>query len=123
MAAIFCLFSVALCKLANQTFPQQETNSLSASQNVINSNHIYFSRLCSQHFRYIFNEVDQEWQALAAFPSLRIGRTIKIVIKFSFRAELSTVSQFKLQVRTDLYADNLPGCTLITKPQKTQNSK
>ena len=93
MAAIFCLFSVALCKLANQTFTQQETISLSApTHQVINSNNVYNSRICPQHFRYTFSGEENEWQGLVALPSMRLGRTLKIVVKLSIRAELPTVS-------------------------------
>lgn len=92
MAAIFCLFSVALCKLANQTFSQQEAISLSAPvRQLVNSNNVYNSRICPQHFRYTFSDDENEFQGIVAVPSLRLGRTLKIVVKLSIKAELPTV--------------------------------
>mgnify|MGYP003471444605 FL=1 len=97
MAAIFCLFSITLCKLAGQ---EVEVNEISnrfggdndnqiASANIISVPRVYISP-CPNSFRYTFN--GKEWFGLLALPSARLGKTMKIKLLLSVGINLKSVS-------------------------------
>lgn len=103
MAAIFCLFSVTLCKLAGQDLSESTTNlapnynsndnggsvlSLTSPQ-IITVPRVYISP-CPDSFRYTFN--GKEWFGFLALPSLQRRRPLRIKILFSVGIKLISVS-------------------------------
>jgi hypothetical protein len=106
MAAIFCLFSVTLCKLAGHDVSNSLSNnnnnynninnqdngasviSLSAP-NVITVPRVYTSP-CPESFRYTYN--GREWFGLVAIPSLPKGIPMRIRIIFTVGIRLPPVS-------------------------------
>lgn len=93
MAAIFCLFSITLCKLAGQDAPTHElSNRFGGSENsaqLITVPRVYISP-CPTSFRYTFN--GNEWFGLLAVPSLKLGKTHKIKLLLSVGINLKSVS-------------------------------
>ena len=96
MAAIFCLFSVTLCKLATQDVP--ESMSLSNTHHnspqqptpqLINVPRQYISP-CPNYFRYTFN--GKEWFGLLAVPPLPLGRTFHMKVFLSLGISYNSVS-------------------------------
>lgn len=98
MAAIFCLFSLTLCKLANET-PNILPNNIDSQQNfesvqplatVVSVPRTYLSP-CPETFRYTFN--GNEWIGLIAVPNNKSSRKkINIQIILSVRVLIHTVS-------------------------------
>lgn len=102
MAVIFCLFSLTLCKLANQTpemLSSKEVNNIENQHNfeniqplsaIVSVPRTYVSP-CPETFRYTFN--GNEWIGLIAVPNnKRLGKKIKIQIILSVRVLIHTVS-------------------------------
>lgn len=96
MAAIFCLFSITLCKLAGQDvevneisnrFGGGDSNQI-ASANIITVPRVYISP-CPNSFRYTFN--GKEWFGLLALPSARLGKTMKVKLLLSVGINLKSV--------------------------------
>lgn len=98
MAAIFCLFSVTLCKLASQEAPDSislsnnNNNNLNSPQlpspQLINVPRAYISP-CPNYFRYTFN--GKEWFGLLAVPPLPLGRTFHMKIFMSIPISYNNV--------------------------------
>jgi hypothetical protein len=97
MAAIFCLFSVTLCKLAGQDLPSptgidlktsRDAMALSSPQ-IITVPRVYISP-CPHTFRYTFN--GKKWFGLLAVPSVQQGRTLHIRVHFSLEMNFVAVS-------------------------------
>lgn len=99
MAAIFCLFSITLCKLASKDAPDsmglsndnQNSDlpiSLSKPQ-LIKVPNMYTSP-CPNHFRYTYN--GKEWFGLLAVPSLPLGRTFHMRVFLSLGINYNHVS-------------------------------
>jgi hypothetical protein len=99
MAAIFCLFSITLCKLAGQDVEtpeisnrfggSDESSPSSLSAQIITVPRVYISP-CPSAFRYTFN--GKEWFGLLAVPSLKLGKTHKIKLLLSVGINLKSVS-------------------------------
>ena len=102
MAAIFCLFSLTLCKLSNQiadTLPNHEENNIENQHNfnniqplaaIVSVPRSYLSP-CPESFRYTFN--GNEWIGLVAVPNnKRLGKKINIQVILSVRVLINTVS-------------------------------
>lgn len=99
MAAIFCLFSITLCKLAGQDVEVNEisnrfgdisdNNNQISSGKIISVPRIYISP-CPNSFRYTFN--GKEWFGLLALPpSKPLGKSMKIKLKLSVGIHLKSV--------------------------------
>lgn len=102
MAAIFCLFSVALCKLTNQDISNNlnlsnEENSdlaLPLSAQIITVPRVYISP-CPESFRYTFN--GKEWFGLLAVAQpAKIGIPSKTKVLLSLGFHLKSVRVFFL---------------------------
>jgi hypothetical protein len=126
MAAIFCLFSVAMCKLANSNYshdsldymnvnyrmaPRIDTMPLSANyddtfeRNFIPQDRKYISP-CPGFFRY--TNIENEWFGLMALPSSKLGVTMSVDIRLTVLAQLPTVSsQFHSSPYPFLFNDNV----------------
>ena len=102
MAAIFCLFSLTLCKLANQVpdmLSNHEANNVDNHQNyesiqplaaIVSVPRTYLSP-CPESFRYTFN--GNEWIGLIAVPNnKRFRKRLNIQIILSVRVIINTVS-------------------------------
>lgn len=92
MAAIFCLFSVTLCKLASQDVPESmslsNNNQQLPSPQLINVPRAYISP-CPNYFRYTFN--GKEWFGLLAVPPLPLGRTFHMRVFLSIGMSYNSV--------------------------------
>lgn len=94
MAAIFCLFSVTLCKLASQEAPESmslsnnNNNPQLSSPQLINVPRAYISP-CPNYFRYTFN--GKEWFGLLAVPPLPLGRTFHMKVLMSIPISYNNV--------------------------------
>lgn len=98
MAAIFCLFSLTLCKLANET-PDIMPNNIDSQHNyesvqplatIVSVPRTYLSP-CPETFRYTFN--GNEWIGLIAVPNnKRLRKKLNIQIILSVRVLIHTVS-------------------------------
>lgn len=98
MAAIFCLFSLTLCKLANET-PDIMPNNVNNQPNfeniqplsaIVSVPRTYLSP-CPETFRYTFN--GNEWIGLIAVPNnKRLRKKLNIQIVLSVRVLIPTVS-------------------------------
>jgi len=95
MAAIFCLFSVTLCKLASQDVPDSmslsNNNQQLPSPQLINVPRAYISP-CPNYFRYTFN--GKEWFGLLAVPPLPLGRTFHMRVFLSIGMSYNSVRNF-----------------------------
>lgn len=95
MAAIFCLFSVTLCKLASQDVPDSmslsNNNQQLPSPQLINVPRAYISP-CPNYFRYTFN--GKEWFGLLAVPPLPLGRTFHMRVFLSIGMSYNNVRNF-----------------------------
>lgn len=98
MAAIFCLFSITLCKLAGQDvevneisnrFGDVSDNNQMTSAKIITVPRVYISP-CPNSFRYTFN--GNEWFGLMALPSKQLGKTMKIKLLLSVGIHIKSVS-------------------------------
>lgn len=110
MAAIFCLFSVTLCKLATPDVP--DSIALNNNNNINRSNDIpislstpqlisvprAYTSPCPNYFRYTFN--GHEWFGLLAVPSLPLGRTFHMKVFMSVGMNYNNV-------RTDKNTDRI----------------
>jgi hypothetical protein len=95
MAAIFCLFSITLCKLGGQEIENHEiSNRFGGIEKDINPKIITVPRVyispCPTAFRYTFN--GNQWFGLLAVPSLPLGKTLKIKLLLSLGINLKSVS-------------------------------
>jgi hypothetical protein len=93
MAAIFCLFSVTLCKLAGKSIEDTallnnnvNDNTVPLSSQIITVPRVYISP-CPTSFRYTFN--GKEWFGLVALPikpsiqNLSVRVLLSIGIKYN----------------------------------------
>lgn len=98
MAAIFCLFSITLCKLAGQDVEVPEISNRfgivekEANPKIITVPRVYISP-CPTAFRYTFN--GNQWFGLLAVPSLPLGKALKIKLLLSVGINLKSVSVWK----------------------------
>jgi hypothetical protein len=107
MAAIFCLFSVTLCKLSSNEISNEPSNSLSDGSNqnnqvmglsaqLVTVPRVYISP-CPEIFRYTFN--GKEWFGLAVVPNpARRGITsrLKVILTLGFNFQsVSLLRQLK----------------------------
>lgn len=105
MAAIFCLFSVALCKFPEHSISQHsnhlETNSvLPLSAQLVTVPRVYISP-CPESFRYTFN--GKEWFGLVVIgkPARRgIPSRLKVQLSvgFNYNSVSFRVSQEQLEI-------------------------
>lgn len=98
MAAIFCLFSVTLCKLATKEGPESIGLSNDNKNNImpmplstpqlISVPRMYTSP-CPNYFRYTFN--GKEWFGMLAVPSLALGKTFHMKVFLSIGINYNNV--------------------------------